>query len=57
MSSRVSEQASERMSAMKRTSEVSSVEQANEWALRANEQVDGQMAQCSTHQIHILGDP
>ena len=49
---RVSERASEwePWSACK----ASSVEQVNELALRANEQVDQQMAQYSTRQFHIL---
>ena len=51
---RVSERASERMRAMERASEANSLEQANEWALWANEQVDKQMAHYSTRQFHIL---
>ena len=42
---RVRERANERMSAAERASEASSAERANEWAVRANERVDEQMAQ------------
>ena len=45
-SERVSERVSEWMSAAERESEASSVEQANEWAARANEWTDDWEAQC-----------
>ena len=40
-----SEQANERVNAAERTSKVRSAEQANQWAVRANEQMDKQVAQ------------
>ena len=40
-----SEWASERVSAVERASHVSSAEQANEWGVQANEQMDEQVAQ------------
>ena len=40
-----SERASERVSAAEGASEVSSAEQSNEWAVRANKQTDDQVAQ------------
>ena len=40
------------MSAAERASEASSVEQANEWAVRAYEQAYERMAQYSTRQFH-----
>ena len=49
---RVHEPASERMSAAERASEASSAEQANEWAVRANERADERMAQYSTRRFH-----
>ena len=45
MSSEVSEQMSERMSAAERASKASSVKQANEWAVCACEQTDKRVAQ------------
>ena len=45
MSSGASEWASERMSAAKRASEASNVEQVNEWAVRVNERAYERMAQ------------
>ena len=42
------------MSAAERASKASSAEQANEWAVRANEQADKQMAQYSTRRFHIV---
>ena len=41
------------MSAAQRASEASSLEQANERAVRANERADERMTQCSTHRFHI----
>ena len=37
-----------------RASEASSEEQANEWAVRANERTEERMAQYSTRQFHII---
>ena len=48
----LSERASERMSTVERASEASSADQANEWAARANEQVEERMAQYSTRWFH-----
>ena len=42
------------MSAAERASEASSAEQANEWAVRANERADERMAQYSTRQFHNI---
>ena len=47
MRSGASERASEQMSAVERASEASSAEQANEWAVRANERADEWMALCT----------
>ena len=41
------------MSAAERTSEASSAEQANEWAVQANERAEERMAQYSTRQFYI----
>ena len=49
------ERASEWMSAAKRASEAN--EQANEWAVRANERTEEQVAQYSTRRFHIIGTP
>ena len=51
MSSGASEWVNEQMSAAERAS---SAEQANEWAMRANEQTEEQMAQYSTRKCHIV---
>ena len=48
----MSERAGERMSAAENASEASSAEQANEWAVRANERVDEREAQHSTRRFH-----
>ena len=45
-----SKRANERMSTAERASEASSAEQANEWAMRANEW----MAQYSTRRLHTI---
>ena len=54
MSSGASGQASERMSAAERESKGSSVEQANEWAVRADERADESMTHYSPRWSHGL---
>ena len=54
MSSGVKERASEQMSLAARASQASSAEQANEWAVRANEQTEYQMTQHFTRADFIV---
>ena len=54
VSSGVSERAFEWMSAAERAREVSSAEQANEWAVRANARMEERMTQYSTRRFPLI---
>ena len=54
MNSVASERVSEQASAVERLIKMNSAEQANEWAVQANEQADKQMAQHFTRRSHAI---